>query len=185
MTSRSMLGRAGLAAAVVVGGLVLSACRGDGDPPTPTATATATVATETASASTTAVATPTPSVEDDVAEAYLAYWDAYARALLFLDASLVEGFAAGAELERVRDEIDSLRADGVAARVIVDHDFSVVSLTPDEAVVVDRFTDRSFYVDPETRQPEQSDVVGQPFTDTFHLQLSGSEWVVVASERDR
>ena len=43
-----------------------------------------------------------PSLEeiaDEVAEAYLAYWDAYAEAVLNLDASLVEGFAAGEELE--------------------------------------------------------------------------------------
>ncbi len=185
MRSRSLLGRLGLAAAVVLGCLVLPACRGDGDSPTPTATATATVATETGTPSATATATPTSSVEDQVAEAYLAYWDAYTDALLFLDASLVEEVTAEAERERVQAEVESLRADGVAARVRVEHDFSVVDLRPDQAVVVDRFVDRSFYVDPATRQPEVSDVPGQTFQDTFHMRRLEHGWVVVLSERQR
>lgn len=171
--------------AVVLCCFVLPACRGDGDSPIATATATVAVATETASPSATAAATATPSIEDQVVEAYLAYWDAYADALLFLDASRVEEVTAEAELERVQAEVESLRADGVAARVRVEHDFSVVDLRPDQAVVVDRFVDRSFYVDPATRQPEVSDVPGQTFQDTFHMRRSEHGWVVVLSERER
>ena len=80
---------------------VLAACGGDEESASSTATPTP---TPTASPTTApATPTPTPSIEDEVEAAYLAYWDAYSAALLNLDASLAEGFAAGEELDRIRE----------------------------------------------------------------------------------
>lgn len=118
--------------------------------------------------------------------AYLAYWDAYSSALLNLDVTRVEGVASGAELQRIKDEIELLRSQGVAARVVVEHDFAIVQLADRAATVVDRFVDRSFYVDPVTRQPPQGSGEGKVFMDTFQLErLNDGRWLVVRSARQR
>lgn len=178
-----MLGRLGMAAAVVLGCLVLTACRGDGDSPTPTATATATVATETASPSATAVATATQSIEDQVAEAYLAYWDAYADAVLNLDATLVEEFATGEELERLRAEVETLDNDGVAVRVVVEHDMLVTLISETEATVIDEVTNNSFHVDATTKEPATAPGSGEVLRNTFFLELIDGRWIVTRGTR--
>lgn len=184
MTSLSVLGRLGVAAAVVLSGLVLTACRGDGDSPTPTATATAAVATETASPSATADATATPSIEGEVAEAYLAYWAAYAEAVLNLDASLVEGFATGEELESIKAEIAALERDGVALRVVVEHDFLVVLTSDTTATVVDEVTNHSFYVDATTKEPPTAEGSGEILRDQVFMEKVDDRWAAVRSARE-
>src|SRR3989304_6075589 len=119
-----MLARLALLAAFGVISLVLAACNGGGDgpstpvhgpAPTPSPAVTATPAQ-----------TPTPSLEDQVSEAYLRYGDAYSDALFELDATLAQGVASGEELDRIREEIDDLRSQGLALKTVVDHDFVVV-----------------------------------------------------------
>lgn len=165
--------------------LLFAACGGDDEPATATVTPTATP-TPSPTSTPPATATPTPSIEDEVAAAYLAYWDAYSEALLNLDASLAEAWASGEELDRIREEIETLSADGVAARVTVGHDFTVVSTSDDRAVVIDEIFDQSFYVDPDTKEPETSDVPGRTVRDTYQMQRDADgAWVVVLSGRDR
>jgi len=169
---------------LVAGSAWVVAC-GDDTPATPTTTATVT-ATAPATA-TTPAPTETPSPDElaaEVADAYLAYWDAYADAVLHLDVTRVEGFAAGAELEGIRDEIETLRADGVAARIRVEHDFAVVSVTETEAVVEDEYVNNSFYVDAETKEPEEADGPGDVFRDTVLMQRVEGRWVVVQGSRE-
>ena len=137
-----------------------------------------------ATATTTPMPAPAPSVEEGVEAAYLAYWDAYALAALHLDASLAEGFASGEELRRIRDEIASLRASGVALRVVVEHDLLVVVTSPASAVVVDRITNRSFYVDPVTRQPPRAEGGGEVLRDTVFMEKAGERWIATGSQRE-
>ncbi len=139
--------------------------------PTPTPTATPAPA-------------PAPSVEEKVAAAYLAYWDAYALAALWLDASLMEGFASGEELRRIRDEVAALRESGVALRVVVEHDLLVVVTSPASAVVVDRITNRSFYVDPVSRQPPRAEGGGEMLRDTVFMEKAGERWIATGSQRE-
>jgi hypothetical protein len=163
------------------------ACGGSADPATPTPTA-ASRATATSAPTSAATAPPTEasaSLEEEIADAYLAYWEAYKAALLNLDASLVEDVAAGEELERIRGQIEGLKADGVAARVVVEHDFAVVQTDEESAVVIDEFLDRSFYVDAVTKQPETSDVEGRRARDVFHFRRGDEgRWVVTLSVRE-
>lgn len=163
---------------------VLAACGGD-DPADPTATTvTATPTPSPVATERTTSATPSPSVEEEIASAYLAYWDAYADALLNLDASRMEGTAEGEELARISEEIDGLSLDGVALRVVVEHDFAVVEAGAESARVVDRYVDRSFAVDPETKAPATADVPGTVATDSYELQRDeAANWVVVSSRR--
>ena len=86
--------------------LPLAACGGDGDAsatPTPTPSRSATTTG-------TAPATATVSIEDEVIESYLAYWDQYAAAVLDLNADLVTDLAGPEELARVQGEVEMLRA---------------------------------------------------------------------------
>ncbi len=162
-------------------------CRGDGAESTPAPSLTATA---TASPSLTQTATPTATVSldaqrEEVREAYLAYWDAYAAAVLELDISLVEDYATGEELEGIRQEIEDYRADGVAARIRVEHDFEVVSVSDTAAVVIDEYVNNSFYVDATTKLPEDAPGPGEVIRDTVHLKKADGRWVVVRGSRER
>ena len=127
---------------------------------------------------------PAPSVEEKVEAAYVAYWDAYALAALHLDASLMEGFASGEELRRIRDEIAFLRESGVALRVVVEHDLLVVVTSPASAVVVDQVTNRSFYVDPVSKQPPRAEGGGEVLRDTVFMEKEGERWIATGSQRE-
>ncbi len=127
---------------------------------------------------------PAPSVEEEVEAAYLAYWDAYALAALWLDASLMEGFASGEELRRIRDEVAALRESGVALRVVVEHDLLVVVTSPASAVVVDQVTNRSFYVDPVSKQPPRAEGGGEELRDTVFMEKAGERWIATGSQRE-
>ena len=164
--------------------VLFAACGDDDEPATATVTPTAT-STPSPTSSATATATPTPSIEDEVTEAYLAYWDAYSEAVLNLDISLVEGFAVGEELEGIRDEIETLRSDGVALRVVVEHDLFVVSTSQAEATIVDEVTNNSFYVDAVTKDPPQAEGGGEVLRYTFFMESDSGRWFVTRGLRGR
>jgi hypothetical protein len=172
-----------LALATLVAAL-LAACGGGDDAGTVTATLTATPSPLPTS-SPTAAATPALSIEDEVTEAYFAYWDAYSEAVLNLDISLVEGFAAGEELEGIREEIETLRADGVALRVVVEHDLFIVSSSQIEATIVDEVTNNSFYVDAITKDPPQAEGGGEILRYTFFMEADSGHWFVTRGLRGR
>ena len=153
------------------------ACRGGNSPATVTPTGVPSAAI------TTATPMPTPPTEAQISAAYLAYWDAYATALLNLDPSLAQGVATGEELERIKQEIADLRGKGVALRVTVTHDFAVVKSSVDGATVVDRYVDRSFYVDPSTKEPQNAEVAGKTITDNFEFTRVDGRWIVIRSRR--
>lgn len=164
--------------------LVLAATAGcGGRAPTPVAsTPTATVA------STNTPSAPTPqarSVEEEVEAAYLAYWDAYSRAVLDLDASLVAPVAAGEELTGIQQEIEGLRRQGVALRIVVQHEIAVVDLSERSATVLDRYVNNSFAVDAQTKNPPSAPGSGNVIQDVFSLERRDGRWVVVRSVRQR
>lgn len=175
--------RAGTVAVGIMCAVVLAACGGSSATPRPTLTAEPTV-TATATAP---MATPTPSrdaIVAEVSQAYLAYWDAYADAVLHLDITRVERFASGAELEGIREEIETLRADGLAARIRVEHDFDVISVNESSAVIVDEYVNNSFVVDAKTLAPEEADGPGDVIKDTILLERVDGRWVVTRGARE-
>ena len=172
-------------AVIALSAVGFAACRGgDGEatptPPAPTATTSASPSPATSQLT----ETPSVALEDEVAEAYLAYWQAYADAVLNLDIAFVHGFAAGEELERIQDQIDELRAGGFAARLVIEHDFAVVSVEGRDAVVIDEFVNNSFLVDAASREPTEGEGSGQVSRDTFYLAQTDGRWVVMRSTRD-
>ncbi len=146
--------------------------------PSPTATVAPT--------NTTIAATPQArSVEDEVRAAYLAYWDAYSRAVLNLDASLVATVAAGDEGTRIREEIEGLRRQGLALRVVVQHNIAVADLSDRSATVLDRYVNNSFAVDARTKDPPSAPGSGNVIEDVFFLERTDGRWVVTRSLRQR
>lgn len=170
---------------VAIGAISLllgSACAGGGDEPTPSAT----VPTPTATASPAPpTATPTPPVEQEVIEAYLMFWDLYAEAVLKLDASVIEGAVSPEEFERVKNDVADLEAQGLAARVVMEHNPVVIEVTGTSAILLDEMTNNSFYVDPETLQPPEAEGSGETVTETFFLERVDGQWIVIRSVRQQ
>lgn len=164
-------------------GLLAAAC-GTGHSARPTGTPPVS-STAPRTATPTTSSTPAASFEKEVEVTYLAYWDAYSAAVLNLDVTRVEGFAEGEELARIRDEVETLKANGVALRVVVEHALLVVRTSASEATVVDEVVNRSFYVDPVTKQPPTATGSGEVLRNTFFLRKVDGRWVVIRGLRAR
>lgn len=148
--------------------------------------ATPTVAsTATPSRSPTVSASPARSPEEEVRVAYLAYWDAYASAVLNLDPSLVAPFAIGEELAGIQQEIEAFRRQGVALRVVVQHTVAVTNVSERSAMVLDRYVNNSFAVDARTKDPPSAPGSGEVIEDVFFLEKVEGRWVVTRSVRQR
>jgi hypothetical protein len=132
-----------------------------------------------------ATATPTATPEDEVLAAYFRYWDAYSKALLEVDARLVEGVAGGEELRRIQTEVAELKALGRAARVVTTHKPVVIEVTSTSARLLDEMVNNSFYVDPVTKDPPIASGSGEVLRDTFYLELMNGRWLVTRSTRTR
>ena len=176
-----MDGRVGIGWVIGCGALmVAAACGGGDDEPTPTTAATVTTPTSTPTVS---EATATPDHEAEVIAAYLRYWELYAEAVLNLDHSVLIGAASEEELRQVQEEVETLRAEGVALRVVIEHRPTVIELTDTAATVFDEMTNNSFYVDPETHEPPEGEGSGETLVDTFFLEKVDGQWIVIRSIR--
>jgi len=171
--------RFALLATVAVMGLMLAAC-GDGgnegdsvrtESPTPAATRTAVPE---------ASPTSTPSIEQEVSEAYLRYWEVYADAVFNLDESKLPEVMTGPQLDRTRREIDGLRQRGRAAKIVVEHNSFIAELDPvaGTATMHDEYTNRSYEVDAETKQIVGQAAPGTVLTDTYFLVKEDGTWKV-------
>jgi hypothetical protein len=179
-----LLGRFGPVTALALIALLLAGCNGgDGEPTTPTGAEPSPRPSPAVTA--TAEATPTPSLEDEVSEAYLRYWDAYSDALFELDATLAQDVAGGDELDRIREEIEDLRSQGLALKTVVEHDFVIVEVSEESATLLDEIVNNSFFIDAETKEPPQAEGSGEVLRDTFHLEKVDGQWMVVGSTRQR
>lgn len=167
----------------ITGSLLLAAlaaaCGADDADPTPTATAAA----DPSPTPTSQQPTSTPDPGAEVITAYLRYWELYAEAVLNLDHNVLIGVASEEELQQVQAEIETLRADGVALRVVIEHRPTVIELTDTTATVFDEMTNNSFYVDPETHEPPEGEGSGETLVDTFFLEKVDGQWIVVHSIR--
>ena len=162
--------------------LLLAACNGGGSQPaTPTGEPSpmpSPAVTETAEA------TPTPTIEEEVSEAYLRYWDVYSEGLFDLETSRFDEVMRGPRLERAVDEIESLRQDGRAVKIVVENHPVVVKVEGDEAVVFDEYENDSYLIDPETKEPVGDPGTGEVIRDTVTLTRSGQTWKVLDSVRE-
>lgn len=149
--------------------------------PRPTVAATPLV-TATSSPST---PTPTLTPRQQIAQAYHRYWQDYSRALYTLDATRMSAVAAGGELTRVQAEVAGFRQENRAVHVRVTHHELLVKVTGDRAQVYDEEIDRSFLIDPVTKQPPDAPNKGHLEKDIYFLQRIDGTWKVTGSLRQQ
>lgn len=172
--------------------LFVAACAGDdGAAPTTTSVASTTTEASTTStttperqASTTTTAFDPASVEGEVEAAYLRSWDVYAAAVydLVLDEQALAEVYAEEHLATKRNEIEGRIADGRAALVVIEHDYTVQAIDDTTAAVIDRYTNHQVLIDPVTKQPIEDDP-NEVLTDFVTLRLVDGGWKVARKER--
>lgn len=119
----------------------------------------------------------------EIEGAYSRFWDVRTEAAANVDPSRLPEVAAGPALEREQAEIAELAARGVAAVVDVDHEVGLVSLSQDQAELYDEYVNRSYLVDPSTREPVGAPEPEQLVKVSYRLQKVDGTWKVVDSER--
>jgi hypothetical protein len=147
--------------------------------PTPVATGTAAV-----SPTQTPAASASPSAEEEVITGYLHYWDVYADAVHNLDTSRLAEVMTGPRLERGLKEIQDLRDQGRAVDIVVENDPVVVQIEGDRAVIHDEYKNRSYFIDPTTKEPLSSPEGSQTIRDTVTLTRVDQTWKVLDTVRE-
>ena len=177
-----MLTRVGLVVTAALIALLLTVCNGEGGEPTTPAGEPS--HTPSPAVTATAEATPTPTVEETVIETYLRYWEVYGEGLFNLDTSRLSEVMTGPRLERALDEVESLREDGRAVKIVVENHPVVVQVEGDQAVVFDEYENQSHFIDPATKEPVGDPGTKEVIRDTVTLTRSGQTWKVLDSVRE-
>ena len=138
---------------------------------------------------------PTPSainlpanLANAILQGYENYWSVRVNALNNpYDATIdLESAMAGTELETARQTVAHLRDTGETGVSDVHHQIWITSASPQQAVVVDRYTSHGqrVMVDPTTQVPLPSDPVveDESYADRFLLQNMDGVWKVVEEE---
>ena len=119
-------------------------------------------------------------LQQEIAEAYLRYWQVRKEAYLKMDPALLEQVMAGDKLERERGYMEQLKSKGQGARIEATHKFVVVKATTDEAVVFDEYLNRSPLIDLATGNELP---IGTPETEKVSVTMKKVDgvWKVVES----
>lgn len=149
----------------------------------PTAAPTGSPVTSTPT--TTATTTPMLSPRQQVVQAYRGYWHIYSRALYTLRTSGVNAVAADGELQRIQAEVAGFRQEDRAVHVRVTHHYLIVSVRGDRAQLYDEQLDRSFLIDPVTKDPHTASNKGHRETDIYFLKKIDGVWKVTKSLRQQ
>lgn len=120
---------------------------------------------------------------EEVESAYSTFWGVRTEAALNLDVSRLPEVMAGSALDRERQQIADLESRGVAAVIEADHDVGLLSISEDEAELYDEYVNRSYLIDPVTREPVGTPEPDEVFKVSFRLQRIEGVWKVVDSER--
>lgn len=121
---------------------------------------------------------PSPvSMEAEVEQAYLRYWEVYADALLNLDEGRLEEVLTGEALETTRQLVEEQTSKNQPVRVRVEHDYRVIVAGDDFATVDDNFLSHSVRLDPRTGEPIEQDP-NLKVRNSFTLRKVGGTWKV-------
>jgi hypothetical protein len=121
----------------------------------------------------------TASLEQEITAAYLRFWQVRSDALFVPDDSRLPEVMAGPALEREREQIGQLRAKGQAAKIVVEHHITFVSIAPTNAELYDEYENKSFPVDAQTKQPIGTPGPGGIAKVSYVLQKIDGTWKVV------
>ena len=153
---------------------------------TSTSTAQPAIATATSTrVGPTARPTPTPTPRQALMQAYHRYWQNYTQALYTLDPSHMGEVATGAELRRVQAEVAGFRRRNDAVRVRVTHHALIVSIKGDTATIYDEVLNRSFLIDPITKQPPHGSNQADLEKNIYSLKKIDGAWKVTKVLRQK
>jgi hypothetical protein len=100
---------------------------------------------------------PAGALERDVEAAYLRSWDVYVDAMLRLDPSRLQDVYSGTALEARRREIAGLARSGTPGQMDVEHDYEIVLVGADNALVLESYLNHSVLLDGRTMEPIEAD----------------------------
>lgn len=103
---------------------------------------------------------PTPTATNPRAEveiAYLAFWDTFARALLELEPNLLDEVATGEALTVLKEQAQEQKDQNQPVQVRVEHNYTIQIIDDSTASVEDRYVSHNVRLDPETKEPIESD----------------------------
>ncbi len=132
----------------------------------------------------TAAPTPILSPRQQVVQAYHRYWQDYGQALYTLNTSHLSVVAADGELQQVRAQVVSLREAKRAVRVLVSHHALIVYIKGNNATIYDEIRNRSFTINPITKQPPRGSSQADLERDLYYLRKIHGSWKVVKSLRE-
>lgn len=130
-------------------------------------------------------ASATGPLAQEVADAYQHYWQVYSDALLNLDVSHISEVATGDEATRIQAEIEGIRKQNQAVRVVVKHNYFVFDVNGNQAKVYDEITDGSYTVDRVTKQSGNVPSDTNLEKDTYYFERVNGGWRVTKSTRQR
>ena len=117
--------------------------------------------------------------------AYHRYWQDYSQALYTLNTSHMGDVAIGAELRRVRAEVDGFRRRNDAVRVRVTHHALIVAMKGNTATIYDEVLNRSFLIDPVTKQPPRGSNQADLEKNIYSLKKTDGAWKVIRVLRQK
>lgn len=154
--------------------------------PAPAVAATPLAHAERPPPSETVARTPRPTIQPDlateIAMAYKHYWDVRARALLDLNPELLTDVMAGDHLDAVDELIGELREENRAVETSIQHQYAIVSASPEQAEIVDTYADSSVYVDVTTGEVTQRSTI-DTLKELYTMQEIDGMWKVVSLVR--
>lgn len=158
--------------------------------PSPTVPAAATP-TAPAAAAPTVVASPTglpvasSPLEREIEAAYERYLRVYSDAVLNLDTSHLSEVLDGKALQLVTDEVNELKAKGRPVKIIEDDRAIALSrVTDTSATLVDEYTSRSVFADPNTKQPLPRTGPPTRIRQSYEFRKIDGVWKIVDGTRE-
>lgn len=115
----------------------------------------------------------------EIIDAYFRYWDVRGRAYYSLDTSQLKDVMAGDELAREEQGVRELAAQGRAARFDIEHNFRIVSVTADEALINDEYVNRSLFLDAATKREMPTKQTPPVEKVSFEMKRINGVWKVV------
>ena len=123
--------------------------------------------------------------EREIEAAYLHYWQVRSAALLNLDTSHLADVMADPELTRDIKQVDDLKAQSKAARVVItQHSIAFLKVAPDQAEIYDEYVNQSYLVDPQSKQPFGTPGPGGVAKVSYQLQKIDGVWKVTDGTRN-
>jgi hypothetical protein len=122
-------------------------------------------------------------LEQDIARAYFRYWAVYAAAMETLDATRLPEVTVGGRLEEAMAEVSDVKADGVAAKIQVSHNVSIVQVGDTEATVRDEYKDTSYAIQPVTRAAVGTPGPSSRTVNAYFLRRIDGAWKVIGGRR--